>query len=95
MRHAHVDGELQFDCPQFAGAVTATLTLSGSPQFATVRASAYPAAELDAATLHAILFCATIAATGPPMQLRGTEIEDSRPARCHRGQSRRLGRAGR
>jgi electron transfer flavoprotein alpha subunit len=54
MRHALVDGELQFDCPQFAGAVTATLTLFGSPRFATVRASAYPAAEMDAATLHAI-----------------------------------------
>ena len=36
---------MQFDCPQFAGAVTATLRLIGSPQIVTVRASAYPAAE--------------------------------------------------
>jgi electron transfer flavoprotein alpha subunit len=54
MRHAVVDGGLQFDCPQFAGAVTATLRLLGSPQFVTVRASAYPAAAIDPGTLHAI-----------------------------------------
>jgi electron transfer flavoprotein alpha subunit len=47
-----VNGGLEFDCPQFAGAVTATLRLLGSPQFVTVRASAYPTAEKDADTLH-------------------------------------------
>jgi electron transfer flavoprotein alpha subunit len=63
MRHEVVDGKLHFDSPQFAGAVTATLWLLGSPQFVTIRASAYPAAtatpsnnsikrvELDASTL--------------------------------------------
>jgi electron transfer flavoprotein alpha subunit len=40
-----VDGQLQFDTPQFAGAVVATVRLLGSPQFVTVRASAYPAAQ--------------------------------------------------
>jgi electron transfer flavoprotein alpha subunit len=37
---------LHFDCPQFAGVVTATLRLVGNPQVATVRASAYPPADL-------------------------------------------------
>jgi electron transfer flavoprotein alpha subunit len=54
MRHAVADGALQFDCPQFAGAVTATLRLLSSPQFVTVRASAYPTAATDGATLHAM-----------------------------------------
>jgi electron transfer flavoprotein alpha subunit len=45
LRHEFVDGKLQFDCPQYAGAVTATLRLSGTPQVVTVRASAYPAAK--------------------------------------------------
>jgi electron transfer flavoprotein alpha subunit len=44
LRHELVDGQLQFDSPQFAGAVVATLRLVGSPQIVTVRASAYPAA---------------------------------------------------
>jgi electron transfer flavoprotein alpha subunit len=63
VRHELVDGRLEYDCPQFAGAVTATLRLLGSPQIVTVRASAYAAAsetsssnsiervELDAGTL--------------------------------------------
>jgi electron transfer flavoprotein alpha subunit len=63
VRHELVDGRMEYDCPQFAGAVTATLRLLGSPQIVTIRASAYPAAseatssnsivrvELDAATL--------------------------------------------
>jgi electron transfer flavoprotein alpha subunit len=45
MRHVFVDGGFQFDCPQYAGAVTATLRLHGSPQFVTVRASSYPTAS--------------------------------------------------
>lgn len=45
LRHELVDGQLQFDSPQYAGAVVATLRLVGSPQVVTVRASAYPAAE--------------------------------------------------
>ena len=45
LRHELVDGDLQYDCPQYAGAVTATLRLIGSPQIVTVRASAYPAAK--------------------------------------------------
>jgi electron transfer flavoprotein alpha subunit len=48
LRHELVDGRLQFDCPQYAGAVVATLQLVGSPQVVTVRASAYPAAEAQA-----------------------------------------------
>ncbi len=44
VRHEWADGRLLFDCPRFAGAVTATIALHGSPQFVTVRASAYPAA---------------------------------------------------
>jgi electron transfer flavoprotein alpha subunit len=46
LRHELVDGQLQLDSPQFAGAVLATLRLVGSPQIVTVRASSYPAAEL-------------------------------------------------
>jgi electron transfer flavoprotein alpha subunit len=44
VRHELVDGHLQYDCPRFAGAVTATIRLLGSPQIATVRASSYEAA---------------------------------------------------
>jgi electron transfer flavoprotein alpha subunit len=44
--HVFVDGRLLFDSPQYAGAVTATLRLIGSPQIATIRASAYPAATV-------------------------------------------------
>lgn len=43
-RHEWRDGELLFDSPQFAGAVTATIRLHGSPRVATVRASSYPVA---------------------------------------------------
>jgi electron transfer flavoprotein alpha subunit len=45
VRHELRDGELFFDCPRFAGAVTATIRLLGSPQVVTIRASSYPAAE--------------------------------------------------
>jgi electron transfer flavoprotein alpha subunit len=54
LRHELVDGHLQYDCPQFAGAVTARLRLIGSPQVVTVRASAYAPAEPDAANAHPI-----------------------------------------
>ena len=37
-RHELVDGQLEFDSPRYAGAVTATLRLMGSPQIVTVRA---------------------------------------------------------
>jgi electron transfer flavoprotein alpha subunit len=45
VRHELVDGQLVFDCPQYAGAVTATLRLHGSPQCVTVRAAAYSRAD--------------------------------------------------
>lgn len=45
VRHELVDGRLQFDAPRYAGAVTATVMLHGSPQVATVRGSAYAAAQ--------------------------------------------------
>ncbi len=45
VRHEVVEGRLQLDSPQFAGAVVATLRLIGSPQVVTIRGSAYPAAE--------------------------------------------------
>jgi electron transfer flavoprotein alpha subunit len=45
VRHQFADGNLLFDCPQYAGAVTATVRLLGAPLVVTVRASAYPAAE--------------------------------------------------
>ncbi|MCI0334774.1 MAG: FAD-binding protein [Planctomycetes bacterium] len=54
VRHELVDGQLQCDCPQYAGAVTATLRLTGSPQIATVRASAYPAAQAMDSQAHAV-----------------------------------------
>jgi electron transfer flavoprotein alpha subunit len=44
VRHEWTGGRLHFDCPQYAGAVTATIVLRGSPQFVTIRASAYSAA---------------------------------------------------
>lgn len=50
VRHELVDGRLQFDSPQFAGAVMATLRLIGSPQIVTIRASAYPSAEARSAS---------------------------------------------
>jgi electron transfer flavoprotein alpha subunit len=46
VRHELDDGRLLFDCPQYAGAVTATLRLVGSPQVVTVRASSYPIAQI-------------------------------------------------
>jgi electron transfer flavoprotein alpha subunit len=63
VRHQLVDGQLLFDCPQYAGAVTATVRLLGLPQFVTVRASAYPAAQLDDSTTHPIEPLAIDAAT--------------------------------
>jgi electron transfer flavoprotein alpha subunit len=53
VRHELTNGQLLYDSPQFAGAVTATLRLIGSPQFVTVRASAYTAAQ-PAAAIHPI-----------------------------------------
>jgi electron transfer flavoprotein alpha subunit len=54
LRHELVDGHLQYDCPQYAGAVTATLRLLGRPQVVTVRASAYPPAKPNDALTHPI-----------------------------------------
>lgn len=45
LQYELVDGRLQYDCPRFAGAVTATVRLLGSPQVVTVRGSSYVAAE--------------------------------------------------
>jgi electron transfer flavoprotein alpha subunit len=50
VRHELTDAGLQFDCPQYAGAATATLRLIGSPQVVTVRGSAYPAASAAQST---------------------------------------------
>ena len=47
VRHEWVDGRLLLDCPRYAGAVTATVALHGSPQIVTVRASSYPSAAVD------------------------------------------------
>jgi len=47
IRHEWTGGRLLLDCPRFAGAVTATVTLHGSPQIVTVRASSYPAAAIS------------------------------------------------
>lgn len=52
--HEVTNTGLQFDCPQYAGAVTATLRLIGSPQLVTVRGSAYPAARTEASTNHPV-----------------------------------------
>jgi electron transfer flavoprotein alpha subunit len=54
LRHELIDGRLHYDCPQFAGAVTATLRLMGSPQVVTVRASAYAPAKREGAATHPI-----------------------------------------
>jgi electron transfer flavoprotein alpha subunit len=45
VRHEWDKGRLLLDCPRYAGAVTATVVLHGSPQFVTVRGSSYPATE--------------------------------------------------
>jgi electron transfer flavoprotein alpha subunit len=50
LRHEAVGGRLQYDCPRYAGAVTTTVRLVGSPQIATVRASSYAAAEPSSQT---------------------------------------------
>jgi electron transfer flavoprotein alpha subunit len=47
VRHELVDGNILFDSPQYAGAVTATVRLLGSPQVVTVRASSYSAAAAE------------------------------------------------
>jgi len=52
--HRITDAGLQFDCPRFAGAVTATLRLAGSPQVLTVRGSSYPAATAPQGAPHPI-----------------------------------------
>ena len=52
--HELTDAGLQFDCPQYAGAVTATLRLIGFPQVVTVRGSAYPAATPGHSATHPI-----------------------------------------
>jgi electron transfer flavoprotein alpha subunit len=54
LRHELIDGQLHYACPQYAGAVTATLRLLGTPQFVTVRASAYAPAKPDEANAHPI-----------------------------------------
>jgi electron transfer flavoprotein alpha subunit len=52
--HEVTDDGLQFDCPQFAGAVTATVRLLGSPQFVSVRGSAYQAATTGQTAVHPV-----------------------------------------
>jgi len=47
--HRFHDDQLLLDRPMFAGAVTATVTLSGSPKFITVRASAYNPVDRNSA----------------------------------------------
>jgi len=54
VRHELTEAGLQFDCPQYAGAVTATLRLIGSPQVVTVRGSAYSAATAGESIEHAV-----------------------------------------
>lgn len=54
LRHELTDSGQQFDCPQFAGAVTATLRLVGSPQVVTIRGSSYPAATTGSDAAHPI-----------------------------------------
>ncbi len=51
VRHEVTAEGLRFDAPQYAGAVTATVQLLGSPQVVSVRSSAYPAAARAAAPL--------------------------------------------
>ena len=45
VNHQFRDGQLVMQRPMFAGAVTATVTLTGQPQIVTVRASAYAAPQ--------------------------------------------------
>ena len=81
VRHTLVDGCLAFDCPQYAGAVTATLRLNGSPQVVTVRASAYPVAQGGNAQANSVerleLDAATRAARGHYEGVKSKK--DSRP----------------
>jgi electron transfer flavoprotein alpha subunit len=63
VRHELADGQIVFDCPQYAGAVTATVRLVGSPQIATIRASSYPAAIADESTSNPIEYLPTDTAT--------------------------------
>jgi electron transfer flavoprotein alpha subunit len=54
VRHEFSEAGLQFDCPQYAGAVMATLRLIGSPQVVTVRGSAYPTATATESASHSV-----------------------------------------
>jgi electron transfer flavoprotein alpha subunit len=54
VRHELTNAGLQFDCPQYAGAVTATVRLLGSPQIVSVRGSAYPATASEQGKVHPI-----------------------------------------
>ncbi len=45
---------LTFECPQFAGAVTATIRLIGSPLVVSVRASAFPATTTGQTDIHPV-----------------------------------------
>ncbi len=54
VRHEVVGGQLVVDCPQYAGAVTATLRLVGTPQVVTVRASAYSETRPESTKAHEI-----------------------------------------
>lgn len=45
LRHDWVEGELRYDCPRYAGSVTATVRLLSGPQVVTIRGSSYPPAE--------------------------------------------------
>jgi electron transfer flavoprotein alpha subunit len=52
--HELAETGLEFDCPQFAGAVTATVRLIGSPQIASVRGTAYPVAAAQQPVSHPV-----------------------------------------
>lgn len=54
VRHEVTADGLFLDCPQFAGAVTATVQLLDAPQVVSVRSSAYPAATTDSAASFGI-----------------------------------------
>ena len=94
LRHELVDGRLQFDSPQFAGAVTATLRLIGSPQIVTVRASAYPAAAARPAACPGRADRARRRHACLPRPVRRTEIQTKLAAGRDRSAGRRLRRPG-
>lgn len=73
--------QLLFDCPWFAGAVTTTLRLSGSPQVVTVRPSAFAAAvksdaghEIESLAVDAAALDARVEVEG--VQTRATSRPD-------------------